>query len=77
MEVGGDYSKWRPRSLLNRGGPKTCGTSWQGLARVIGTYVAVIERKVDNCWGQIMVILYVGLGILILIDRHWRNIKVF
>lgn len=77
MEVAGDYSRWRTRSLLNRRGPKTCGTSWQGLARVNGTYMAVIERKVDNCWDQIMVILYIGLGILILIDRHWRNIKVF
>lgn len=59
------------------GGLKSSGMSWQGLARVNGTDMAVVVRRANHCWSQIMVILYIRLGILNLICSHGRNIKVF
>jgi len=36
----------------------------QSLARENDMYMGAMERKVDNCWSQIMVILHTRSGVL-------------
>lgn len=47
----------------------------KSLARVNDTFMRAMKRKVNDLGGPIMVFLYIRLGILNLICRHWRNIK--